>query len=128
MDSLRTVADFLGSTSDMNHLTGEASPLHATDRQQSVCQSHSDVIRYNAGPAVLSCMRGCRGSAHISEHRRKEQATFDDIAVYFSKDEWDYLNDEEKDLYREVMIENYQTLQSLDWCRSLQTKFTHHIL
>ncbi|KAG9467696.1 hypothetical protein GDO78_014459 [Eleutherodactylus coqui] len=42
------------------------------------------------------------------------QSTFDEVAIYFSKEEWDCLNDEEKELYREVMMENYQTLLSLD--------------
>ncbi|XP_053577465.1 myb-related transcription factor, partner of profilin-like [Bombina bombina] len=38
---------------------------------------------------------------------------FDDIAVYFSEEEWDCLLEEERTLYKIVMMENYQTLRSL---------------
>ncbi|XP_040287339.1 protein KRBA1 isoform X7 [Bufo bufo] len=42
-----------------------------------------------------------------------DKVTFEDVAVYFSKEEWELLGDEEKDLYREVMADNYQSLSSL---------------
>ncbi|XP_073444519.1 uncharacterized protein [Dendrobates tinctorius] len=43
------------------------------------------------------------------------QIQFDDVAIYFSKDEWECLNEEDKDLYIEMMVKNYRTLQSLGW-------------
>ncbi|XP_056394457.1 zinc finger protein 16-like isoform X2 [Hyla sarda] len=38
---------------------------------------------------------------------------FEDIAVYFSEEEWRYLGEEEKSLYKEVMMENYKAVSSL---------------
>ncbi|KAM4706534.1 uncharacterized protein O3C94_009132 [Discoglossus pictus] len=44
----------------------------------------------------------------IFSHNAQVQCDFDEVAVYFSKDEWDFLTEEDKELYKEVMIENYQ--------------------
>ncbi|KAM4030258.1 uncharacterized protein ACNLHF_018029 isoform 1-T2 [Anomaloglossus baeobatrachus] len=43
------------------------------------------------------------------------QIKFDDVAIYFSKDEWECLTEEDKDLYMEMMVKNYRTLHSLGW-------------
>ncbi|XP_077319612.1 uncharacterized protein LOC143942237 [Lithobates pipiens] len=40
---------------------------------------------------------------------------FEDVAVYFSEEEWRYLEADQMDLYRQVMIDNYQTIQSLGY-------------
>ncbi|CAH2321146.1 zinc finger 329 [Pelobates cultripes] len=45
----------------------------------------------------------------------KGQCEFDEVAIYFSEDEWSSLTEDDKELYMDVMMENYLTLRSLGW-------------
>ncbi|XP_043922340.1 zinc finger protein 300-like [Protopterus annectens] len=40
---------------------------------------------------------------------------FEDVAVGFSKEEWDLLSDQEKELHREVMVQNYENMISVGY-------------
>ncbi|XP_075034486.1 uncharacterized protein LOC142095439 [Mixophyes fleayi] len=44
---------------------------------------------------------------------KQEQCQFDEVAIYFSEEEWDCVTAEQKETYREVMMENYHTLKFL---------------
>ncbi|KAM3844267.1 uncharacterized protein M6D78_002281 [Vipera latastei] len=62
---------------------------------------------------ITSGLDGSAETADETAETQKGPVSFEEVAVYFSKDEWSQLDAHQKTLHWEVMLENYRNMASL---------------
>ncbi|CAH2273461.1 zinc finger 25 [Pelobates cultripes] len=63
----------------------------------------------------------CREGTCKTSVPLKVPVQFSDVAVYFSEEEWNYLKEDQKLLYKDVMLENYTLLRSMGYLHKMPT-------
>ncbi|XP_043756357.1 zinc finger protein 304 isoform X1 [Cervus elaphus] len=113
-----------GTRSPYAVLTGRkprlgARPSSRAHRTQGVCGSRCS---RGAAPTASFSTRFCSQdpmAAAALMDRAQGGVTFEDVFVYFSREEWELLEEPQRLLYRSVMLENFAHVAALGcWCEA----------
>ncbi|KAM5296340.1 zinc finger protein 132-like isoform 1-T1 [Glossophaga mutica] len=73
-------------------------------------------------PPAASLMDSPKPTFWLPVSSLQSPMTFEDVAVYFSKEEWGLLDEAQKHLYHDVMLENFELMTSLGCWHELKVE------
>lgn len=88
-------------------MESRAYPLNLTLKEEQK-EEEVEIQELEDGPIDMQKVQICSEGAWVP-------ALFDEVAIYFSDEEWEVLTEQQKALYREVMRMNYETVLSLEF-------------